>query len=590
MSWDPSIASIKCSDSIRCIAWSPCSRFIAISLGTVLGIQILDAVTLKRLKTFTPRHHSTQFLGFSPDSRSLLWSGDRSDVLTSWDLQTGVRVDVTPTKPGTFPYVLSTTYSGCGTFLGFLFQGDNDTIAISSYNIRSRAPICYHQIEGTNTSTIWTHGDCIRFATFRPGSIAVWEIGFTSRYPPVQVESLPTPDNFGFSGQFLFLPTPARLAFTSIFDNVVLVWDAQQSKLLLRHVGASRMQDDMSFSSDGHFFACGADRPEIYLWKESPTGYILHRKLISSDASMSFCKPLLSPSGQSIVASGYPPRLQLWRTTDSFTPPSSIPTQDFRHTERFVLGFSPDGSLAVTARLRGDTVTVLDLKSGVTRSIIDTGTTIHGLGVARSPAVIDNGKLVTWNLPAGVNVLHARVTHRGGVLATRLGPPIPFASPGPYSVGALHSDDTSPVPDLTTVDSTFLRIYDTPTGAHITNTGITDVWGDWVWFTPDGREVWFIRSAGHGRGWAIVRDSESNDINLRSLGSTGGPSGGFPWQSSRGCQVTDDGWVLNSAGKRLLWLPPHWRSAEMHRAWCGRFLALLHSGLPEVVVLEVLVE
>ena len=269
-------------------------------------------------------------------------------------------------------------------------------------------------------------------------------------------------------------------------------------------------------------------------------------------------------------------------------PPSSISTQDFRHTERFVLGFSPDESLAVTARSRGDTVTVLDLKSGVTRSIIDAGAMIRGLGVARGTTVVDNGKVVTWNLPTGVHILHARITPRSSVQATGLDDPIPLMPwlRTPLSASAPYN--------LTydTIDSAFLHldIYDTPTGTHLANTNTTP-WGDWVWFTPDGQEVWLLDSTGSGgRGWAIVRDGKSNVLNLEALDSTGSPSGGFPWQSSRGCQVTDDGWILNSTGKRLLWLPPHWRSAEVHRAWCGRFLALLHPGLPEVVVLEVLVE
>jgi len=84
MSWDPSIATIKYPESIQCLAWSPCSRFIAVSLNSVMEIQILDAVTLKRLKSFTPPHHFTRFLTFSPESRSLMrFGGSDSEVFTS---------------------------------------------------------------------------------------------------------------------------------------------------------------------------------------------------------------------------------------------------------------------------------------------------------------------------------------------------------------------------------------------------------------------------------------------------------------------------------------------------------------------------
>jgi len=55
-------------------------------------------------------------------------------------------------------------------------------------------------------------------------------------------------------------------------------------------------------------------------------------------------------------------------------------------------------------------------------------------------------------------------------------------------------------------------------------------------------------------------------------------------------KTTDDGWVLNSNGKRLLWLPPHWRVDDMDKVWSARFLAFLHHQLPEAVILEVLEE
>ena len=63
------------------------------------------------------------------------------------------------------------------------------------------------------------------------------------------------------------------------------------------------------------------------------------------------------------------------------------------------------------------------------------------------------------------------------------------------------------------------------------------------------------------------------------------PQGVLPWQSSRDYQVTDDGWVTSS-GKRLLWLPHHWRSGWMTRKWSENFLALLHGELPAPVILD----
>ena len=119
----------------------------------------------------------------------------------------------------------------------------------------------------------------------------------------------------------------------------------------------------MTFSSDGRFFAYGTRGPEVYLWKESPTGYVLHHKFVLSTGYSG--NPHLSPNGQSIVASNGD-TLHLWRTEDSVTT-LSIPTPTFQHTGSFILEFSPDKSLMATARATDNTATVLDLKSGVPR-------------------------------------------------------------------------------------------------------------------------------------------------------------------------------------------------------------------------------
>jgi len=64
------------------------------------------------------------------------------------------------------------------------------------------------------------------------------------------------------------------------------------------------------------------------------------------------------------------------------------------------------------------------------------------------------------------------------------------------------------------------------------------------------------------------------------------PPEGFPWRSSCGYQVTGDWWVLGPGGKRLLMLPPPWQSFAVRRVWKGQFLALLHGGLSEAVILN----
>ena len=63
------------------------------------------------------------------------------------------------------------------------------------------------------------------------------------------------------------------------------------------------------------------------------------------------------------------------------------------------------------------------------------------------------------------------------------------------------------------------------------------------------------------------------------------PPEGYPWGSSR-YRITEDWWLLGPGGERLLMLPPSWRSDAVRRVWKGDFLALLHNGLSEPIILQ----
>ena len=258
-------------------------------------------------------------------------------------------------------------------------------------------------------ASIWTYGERLRFVTVKSGSITIWEVGFTSIHTLTEVESLPAPDDIGCSEGFFFLPTLSRLAFT--LQEAVIIYNAQDSKLLLNFVGGNTPMR-MSFS-DGRFFACGTTDQEIHLWKESPAGYVLHQKLVSCiDKDMGLFRmadtgQLLSLNGELAITS-ISRVTRLWRTTDPITSLSGIPTQPARRT-KLILGFSLGQSLGAAARLGDDVATVLDLKSGDPRLIIDTGMKIHGLKVIESTTVVvGDGRIITWSVPAGDCVFNAR--------------------------------------------------------------------------------------------------------------------------------------------------------------------------------------
>jgi len=574
ISWGPNFAAVKHSDDVWTVVWSSCSRFIAVGLPG--STELLDAVTLERLQTFAHPSSDHGCLGFSPDGRLLTWIDDHDGGSTTWDLQTGGRISAIPSIPTTFLLEhFSSTYSMDGNIVAVACRdlGNNAVTAIYTYNLISGTHTHFHRVsEGRIVAQIWTHGEFLRFATVKPGFITIWQVGFTSEHTPTEIESLPAPGDTG-SEEHLFLPTLSRLAF--ILGEAVLIWDARDSRFLLNFVGNGRL-GGLSFSSDGRFFACGTRGQVVHLWKESPTGYLPHQKLVHEPPSYR-TPTFLSPDGESIIT--FKGReIKLWRTTDPISPPSSVPPQPAKQTD-FVLTFSPEKSFIATGRLGRNIATIIDLKSGDPRLIVDTGTRICGLGVTWSTAiVVGEEKIITWNLPAEDCVLDARANVHDSIRT------IVFNHPPPPP-GRTHSASISPDFNHLVImrgREEGLDIYDMSTGKHIVG-ATEDAFR--LWFTRDGREVWYS-TYGHLYGQKIIRDGGSNIIGLEPLRYGDVPSGGHLWESSHGHKVTDDGWILDSRKKRVMWLPHHWRVSKEDRIWDERFLALFNRGLPEPVVIE----
>ncbi|KAF9643733.1 hypothetical protein BDM02DRAFT_1359722 [Thelephora ganbajun] len=578
-SWESNIAATTSPYLIDTAAWSPCNRFIAISQsGLETMIEILDAATLKRVTTLDSPAFRTAWLVFSPNTHLLTQRSLHPSKCITWDLQTGSLVSVIAVEEffkHSMRY-LSATYSTCGTMFATFCRVDS-TPTISVYNILFGTHTHSRSVNGRPLDEIWTHGECLRFATMESESITTWEVGFDSAYTPRRVESLPIPDDFDPSRAYRFHPTSSRLAFT--IEESVLVWDAHDSKFLLEYMdGKDCTVTSMSFSPDGRFFVCGTEDLGFYLWKESPTGYTLHRKFISNTRVF---RPLVSPNGESFIAVG-DKAINLWRMIDSITFPSDFSTPTFQRSKKaFILGLSLDKALAVLVRMEDETIMVLDLESGIPRLAIDTDMKVYGVGVAGSAVVVvGEGKIVTWNLPAGNNVINPRANINDSVRTTTFNHP-PFL---PWRTTSVSPDlhriamvDWSEVGGFNR-----LHLYDVLTGQCLAS--VCDGSGGSPLFTLDGGEVWSVSDEYNNDGWKIIEDSES-DTRLEHLLGAQQPCG-FPWESSRGYEVTNSWWVLSPSKKRLLWLPPSWRSGFQDRVWSGRFLALLDRELPEPVILE----
>ena len=583
VSWDSSIAAATRPEELDEVVRSPCDRLIAITWLCAGTVDILDPTTLQRIQTLEPPQGISTLcraLVFSPDSRTLTCTtADREDVpdreifVVSWDLQTGGVASFIRWRGPTWGVstIPSITYSANGKMVGASYSrpGYSNGCDIIVYDVASSARLHYHSFNHTVllSSCIWNHGESLRFATVDPITTTIWEVGPTPGATPMEVEAHPAPPDFdGECEEIELLSIPFRLAFVSRDRTRVLVWDFQDSRCLLECMNDG-FCPAMSFSEDGSFFARSSGS-DIYLWRESPAGYILHGILQSSTM---YPRPLLARNGESIVAySGY--TIQLWRTRRS-----SILTHVPQCSENnFVLEFSPDGTLAVVA-MRGDSeITVLNLKSGTPQLTIDANMGVYGFGViGNTVVVIGDWKVITWSLPAGDCVPHTCLGPEDSSWTINLG--------DSRHVSIVHASISPDSRHIVLTDSGVLHIYRVSTGEHL-----GEVFTDWRHtprFSLDGCDVWCAGYSGSATVWRVG----SGRKVLELLGGVGmdHPQERNPWGSPCGYSVTKDWWILGPDRKRLLLLPPLWQSPyAVLRVWKGRFLALLHGGLSEPVILE----
>ena len=584
ISWDTDTTATTYPSRIELVVWSPCNRFIAIAQSGSKTVDVLDSVALQRLQALEyPQDISSEkrALVFSPDSRILTCSSGsygEDEVpelfVVSWDLQTGGVASVIQWQGPEQPVVgsPSITYSTNGKLVGVFCPFETETANIFICDVASGVYMhCYPLDDDVLPldDIIWTHGESLRFATASTTAITVWEIGFTSGTTPTEVEILPVPDGLD-DGEYFgtrFLLAPRRLALA--FSDRVLVWDTQNSRYLLDFTEAGLCRK-LSFSSDRRFFACSTRGSDIYLWKESPIGYTLHEILASSVA---YSQPLLSRNGRSVVAFNNR-TIQLWHTKSFTTHLSGIPTRG-EHVDNFTLDFSPDGTLAVVAMRRENTVTVLGLKSGVPQLTIDTSIEVQGLGVVGDTVVvIGDRKAITWDLPGGDSIPDARVGLEDSSRTINLGGSWKYSA-----IGASISPDSRHIALTARHTVNYLYVYSASTGRRL---GMEAIEGHAPWFSPDGCDVWCVEDSGA----AEVRRVSGGQKVLERVGVGHLPQGS-PWASSRGYRITNDWWIVGPDGKRLLMLPPLWQSwSAIQRVWKGQFLALLHGGLSEPVILE----
>ena len=479
-------------------------------------------------------------------------------TLIVWDIWTGAIIQEAETKH-------------CNKIL---FCGDQRIITLVQtdqdfyiYDVLNSTQLLWGTIQpsqGTGLGTYWVHDNTLQFTTSTKigGQFVIntYKLQQTSTPPLHELSSFPVQPH---KGGFSFSPVSLHASFVTNTEVVIL--DVQNSKCLLYTEVTQLVCPPLAhFSPDGCFFACGTQH-EIYIWQNTPTGYMLWSSL---RPRLPFQEFSWSPISISILCWGLR-GIQLVHPGDHPNSLSLDGTKPERKSGNHLVAYSTDWAYVATAQQGDGVVTILDGISGTTQWLINTDMQILEIKITNNTIfVVDKYKLASWHLePGGI----VSGTHE------------PLAIVANVEYLALSHDCSW----IAFVRGRELFLYDIK-AQKISESIWQNIDPTNIQFSPDGCQLWFTTHGGSTGDFCMRLDIEG-------WNSVGGAwkclKVGLPWInlfSPSGYYIgIDSGWVVDSRGRKLLWLPPHWRAKHWGEVrWEGDFLAFVGYYHQKPVIIE----
>ena len=475
----------------------------------------------------------------------------QSGCVFVWDAQTGVAI---LTIDALYPH-------------NVCFHGDQRTITVvmqnqhfKTYNTCNGGLLCWGQIpllQSSGFNAQWAYGDTLQFAvTDGESAVNIYELQPASTPLLCLLSSFPVPILSPAPLQCKgFYFSPASFHASIITEKEIIVFDVQESKLLLRTsiYNQHRRLPRVQFSPDGYFLVYWM-YDHVSIWCNTPSGYN------NWSVPGSFCQRFsFSPTSTSILCWD-DRQMQLLRLGNCLTPltpngtgPYHLPGENFR-------GHSTDETQIVTGQQDSGSVTALNYPPD-TPNQFNTDTQTLDVKIA------DNVTFVSKVL--GLNSWHQEMG-----MGRRIPPGLPVG----------EADDTLAInvdkeqltfshnPSqiiIATMSEVFL--YDVKTQKTIPED--MDKWAMPTW--SDQHELWSIKV---DHDWHYVTlvgpvRLENKGLNIKELLLGLSPHEYYVRYHSE--------WVMDTRGRRLLWLPVADRKWGCYRVynvkWDSNFLAT--SGL-----------
>jgi len=500
--------TIACENAVTgSSGWSPCGKFIAIQTEGVAEIR--DALTSELVSTL--QHNpcrDARFLdapSYSPDGQTLACSLSTGIII--WDIQTGGVAKIIQSKlSGGRP-----VWSSDGRVVGVLSDR-----SVNMYDIASGSEL--PSITLKSDGYLWTHSESFRVMTVYQDKgdliIEIFEVGpALKKIESFSIQMVADLSNWSFS------QTTYRIAISLLKkkrSDGVVVLDIQTLRKLLVSDGN---YPSHIFSSDGRYFGA-SNHWTVNIWNYAGD-YIPWRRFYLPFMNVrGICG--FSPSSSSILV-GFKSFFRIWHLdSPPITPTAtSIPQLDI---------FSRSGTLIATASYLENTITITNCLSQPPSQFIDTGTRITGFGITGNVLLVQSYGVVTaWLLTedAFVHDVLGRRAGRGDSIWTlpvsaRLRTNLKFTVDGETGVVKYGTN---------------LHVYNSRTGEVL----------------DSAQEL-----PRFGGSWYSFNDNlQVQDDHCSGLGQDLPPK--YKWKRSDTTWCWKDGWLKDSQGKCLLWLPSDWR-------------------------------
>ncbi|KAF9645553.1 hypothetical protein BDM02DRAFT_3120016 [Thelephora ganbajun] len=518
-SWGEGIIIPSKNDHLSC-TWSPCGRFIvaqsreAAEIRDSLGLELVS--TLKLTKPTSDEF--TSLLALSTDGRSIAFLSGTSLII--WDIQTGgIAKEINRGNTGGGFLMWSLDGSAIG-----IVQSKDWGYVVHTYDVASGTMHSFGTLESVTEPRLWACGTSFRVMT------VIWAKG-ASTIDIFKFGSILTKiESFDIMADYYtirsFSQTTYRISVSS--SNLVAILDIRDSCYLLRE-DESFSHSSHCFSSDGCLFAAFRQR-DIQIWKHTSGCYIRWRKFSILGSTRSFGFLQFSPTSSSLLGhlDGI---LRLWRL-------DGLPVNTHPDGCRQLIVLPPHGGYIVACHRGDSTVTITNLLPQTPPCIIDTDMAIETLTLISNILLVLGGSTIAaWRLTEeGVvdGVFAGEMTGRDSRIWTVSVSNRPGLHVGDQTVAieqrgnvihAYHKETGEVLKRVRKLLRPFPHLWGTPLNAmgHLHE----HRWADQI----DALD--YLRE----HGWGTP--SESNGLLSR--------------------KTLQEGWVKDSEGKSLLWLPTEWR-------------------------------